>query len=74
MYYGYENELPFDDSNQVLLENGYKVKKQDISTDRSKIFATTDRPSYSREVRVDNVASGYPRTLKNKSKCELMKP
>ena len=70
LYYGYENELPFDDSNQVFLENGYKLKKPDISTDSSKIFAATSRPSYLREIRIDNVASENPRTLKNISKCQ----
>ena len=51
LYYGYENELPFDVSNQVVLENVYKLKNPRLANDRTE---------YSREIRINNIASATP--------------
>ena len=51
LYYGYENELPFDVSNQVALEHGSDLKE---------IETKYDITNYLREIRVDNAASGNP--------------
>ena len=51
LYYGYENELPFDVSNQVVLENVYKLKNPRLANDRTE---------YSREIRINNIASAAP--------------
>ena len=54
LYYGYENELPFDESNQAVLENVYKLKNSRIANDRTE---------YSREIRINNIASETPPTV-----------
>ena len=54
LYYGYENELPFDVSNQVVLENVYKLKNPRLANDRTE---------YSREIRINNIASATPPTV-----------
>ena len=46
LYYGYDNELPFDGSRQEKIVNRYRVKEQKSSDDRA---------SHSREIKTKNI-------------------
>lgn len=61
LYYGYENEIPFDATNQVVIENMYNKKKS---------ATKNNRIDFSREIRINDIASGIPPTENKNGKCQ----